>query len=79
MLVIDEADELLSRGFDEQIRDILVSLSENLQIALFSATLPEECLELTEKFMNNPVNILVKSDELTLEGIKQYYIDVIEP
>ena len=76
LLVIDEADELLSIGFEEQIQSIMYKLSKETQIALFSATLPEGCLNLAKLFMNNPLNILVKKDEVTLEGIKQYYINV---
>jgi superfamily II DNA/RNA helicase len=46
------------------------------QVGIFSATLPPEALEITRKFMNKPVHILVKRDELTLEGIKQFYVNV---
>lgn len=49
---------------------------DNLQIGLFSATLKEDTLKITENFMNEPVMILVKNEELTLEGIRQYYIEV---
>lgn len=45
-------------------------------MGLFSATLSPEALEITRKFMNNPVRILVKREELTLEGIKQFYVNV---
>ena len=75
-LVIDEADEMLSSGFIEQIKDILVSIPKDAQIVLVSATMPIEVLELTTKFMNSPRKILVKQEELTLEGISQYYINV---
>jgi ATP-dependent RNA helicase len=64
MLVLDEADELLNRGFREQIYDVV------------SATLPYDVLEMTTKFMTDPVRILVKRDELTLEGLKQYFIAI---
>jgi translation initiation factor 4A len=76
MLVIDEADEMLSKGFQEQVYDIFQTLPNHIQVALFSATMPVEFFDLTEKFMRNPVKILVKKEELTLEGIKQYYINV---
>ena len=75
MLVIDEADEMLSYGFQEQIHDILVALPKETQIVLVSATMPQEVLELTKKFMNEPTKILVKQEELTLEGISQYLIN----
>lgn len=75
-LVIDEADELLSRGFQDQIRTIFQYISRDTQLALFSATLPTEIVDLTTEFMRDPTEILLKRDELTLEGIKQYYVDV---
>lgn len=76
MFVLDEADEMLSRGFKDQIYDIFHFLPSNLQVGFFSATMPPEALDITRKFMNNPVRILVKRDELTLEGIKQFYVNV---
>src|SRR5689334_20429392 len=59
-----------------QIYDIFQLLPPKLQVGVFSATMPPEALEITRKFMNKPVKILVKRDELTLEGIKQFYVDV---
>ncbi|RZC77176.1 hypothetical protein C5167_001344 [Papaver somniferum] len=76
LFVLDEADEMLSRGFKDQIYDIFQLLPPEIQVGVFSATMPPEALEITRKFMNKPVRILVKRDELTLEGIKQYYVDV---
>ena len=73
---LDEADEMLSRGFKDQIYDIFKFLPEAVQVCLFSATMPLDVLEVTERFMREPVRILVKKDELTLEGIKQFYIAV---
>jgi translation initiation factor 4A len=76
IMVLDEADEMLSRGFKDQIYNIFKFLPENCQVCLFSATLPLDILELSQKFLNDPTRILVKKDELTLEGIRQFYIDV---
>jgi len=76
VLVLDEADEMLSRGFKDQIYDIFQALPNTIQVGLFSATMPPEALELTRKFMREPVRILVKKEQLTLEGIKQYYVNV---
>ena len=76
LLVVDEADEMLSKIFMSQIYEIFRFLPGNIQVALFSATMPAEFFDLTTKFMRNPIKILVKTDELTLEGIKQYYINV---
>ncbi|GMI44439.1 hypothetical protein TrCOL_g5599 [Triparma columacea] len=75
-LIIDEADEMLSRGFKEQIYDIYRFLPPSTQVVLVSATLPGEVLQMTNRFMNDPVRVLVKRDELTLEGIKQFFIAV---
>ncbi|OIW12074.1 hypothetical protein TanjilG_15314 [Lupinus angustifolius] len=76
MFVLDEADEMLSRGFKDQIYDIFQLLPPKIQVGVFSATMPPEALEITRKFMNKPVRILVKRDELTLEGIKQFHVNV---
>jgi ATP-dependent RNA helicase len=76
MLVIDEADEMLNKGFKEQIYDIYRYLPPSTQVVLVSATLPQEVLDMTSRFMNEPVRILVKRDELTLEGIKQFFVAV---
>lgn len=74
LLVIDEADEMLSSGFKEQVYYVFQCLKSDIQVGLFSATLPEDLITLTDKFMRDPVRILVKSEQLTLEGIRQYYI-----
>uniref|UniRef100_A0A8C4EJ89 RNA helicase n=1 Tax=Dicentrarchus labrax TaxID=13489 RepID=A0A8C4EJ89_DICLA len=76
MFVLDEADEMLSRGFKDQIYDIFLKLSSSTQVVLLSATMPADVLEVTKKFMREPVRILVKKEELTLEGIRQFYINV---
>jgi len=76
MFVLDEADEMLSQGFKEQIYDVYRYLPPATQVVLVSATLPHEVLEMTTKFMNDPVRVLVKRDELTLEGIKQFFVAV---
>ena len=72
--MIDEADEMLSHGFKEQIYKIFQYMPSKLQIGLFSATMPPELTQLTEKFMDKPLQILVKTEELTLQGIAQYFI-----
>jgi len=76
MFVLDEADEMLSRGFKDQIYDVFKFLPEKVQVCLFSATMPMDCLEITQRFMRDPIRILVKRDELTLEGIKQFFVAV---
>nr|XP_023917744.1 eukaryotic initiation factor 4A-3 isoform X2 [Quercus suber] len=76
LLILDESDEMLSRGFKDQIYDVYRYLPPVLQVCLISATLPHEILEMTNKFMTDPIRILVKRDELTLEGIKQFFVAV---
>jgi len=70
IFILDEADEMLSRGFKTQIQDIFKFLPGEVQICLFSATMPIDILRLTKHFMREPAKILVKNEELTLEGIK---------
>ena len=75
-LIIDEADEMLSSGFKDQIYNIFQFLGTNIQICLFSATLPTEIQNLTEKFLREPLKILVKTEQVTLEGIRQFYVAI---
>lgn len=76
MFVMDEADEMLSRGFKDQIYDIFRLMPANVQVVLLSATIPLDVLDVTSRFLRDPVHIRVKREELTLEGIKQFYINV---
>jgi len=76
MFVLDEADEMLSRGFKDQIYEVFQLLPPQTQVVLLSATMPPDVLEVTKNFMRDPIRILVKRDELTLEGIKQFYVSV---
>lgn len=76
IFILDEADELLNQGFKEQIYDIYRNLPPQTQVVVLSATLPHDILEMTTKFMTDPIRILVKRDELTLEGIKQFFVAV---
>jgi translation initiation factor 4A len=74
LLVLDEADEMLSRGFKDQIYNIFQYMNQNIQVALFSATLPPDIMALTTKFMRDPIEITMEVEKLNLECIKQYYI-----
>lgn len=76
MLVLDEADEILNQGFKKDIDNIYRSLPSDTQIALISATLPREVLEVTKSLMSNPIRILVKRDELSIDEIQQFFIAV---
>ena len=74
IFVIDEADEMLSYGFKDQLYNIFQFLPSSIQLALFSATMPPSIEKLIVNIMKNPKKILVKAEQLTLEGIEQYYI-----
>lgn len=76
IFVLDEADEMLGRGFKDQIREIFKLLPPEIQVALFSATLPPDILDMTKQFMRDPATILVKKEDLTLDGIKQFFIAI---
>merc|ERR1712142_1258161 len=76
MFVLDEADVILSRGFKDQIYDVFRHLDSKIQVILLSATMPADVMEVTTKFMREPKRILVNKDELTLEGIRQFYVYV---
>ena len=75
-IIMDEADEMLSSGFKEQIYNIFQYLNNKIQICLFSATIPNYIQEIINKIMKNPIRIEVKSEQLTLEGISQYYVAI---
>lgn len=76
LFVLDEADEMLSRGFKDQIYDVFKLLPADVQVILLSATMPNDVLDVSKYFMREPVRILVKKEELTLEGIKQFFVNV---
>ena len=76
LVILDEADEMLSSGFKEQVYNIFQYFNNDIQVALFSATLPESITPIIDKIMRKPIKISVKSEMLTLDGIGQYYIAV---
>ena len=76
IVIFDEADEMFSSGFKDQIYNILQYFNNNIQVALFSATLPNNIYPIINKIMQNPVKICVKAEQLTLEGIIQFYVAV---
>ena len=69
---------MLSQGFKDQIYDVYRKMPSSIQVILLSATMPEDVLDLAKRFMRDPIRILVKKEELTLEGIKQFYVQVEE-
>lgn len=74
VLVLDEADEMLSMGFRDAIYDVLQRLPRSVRLCLFSATLPPETLELAKEWMPHALKVIVKKEELTLEGIRSFYV-----
>ncbi|CAF0879422.1 unnamed protein product [Adineta steineri] len=76
MFVLDDADELLSRDSKEQTYDVFTTMPQNIQVILLSAAMPSDVLEVTTKFMNNPIKILLKQEGSILEGVRQFYVTV---
>jgi len=78
MVVLDEADEMLDMGFREDIELILDKMPEERQTILFSATMPQDILELTNEYLKNPEHIRVVRKEMTVPSIEQAYFEVKE-
>jgi translation initiation factor 4A len=76
MLVLDEADELLQNNFQVQIKELVSKMEQDIQILLFTATIPDEMMSVSKKFMRDPYIITIQSENLSLDGIKQYYCAV---
>jgi translation initiation factor 4A len=74
LVILDEADEMLSSGFKEQVYNIFQNLNNDIQIGLFSATLPSHIYGIINKIMRDPIKITINNDMLTLEGISQFYV-----
>ncbi len=78
MFVLDEADEILHRGFLDEVEDILRRIPSNRQTLLFSATMPDQVKSLAKMYMRNPVDIRVRGTQVTLEEIKQLVVEVTD-
>jgi translation initiation factor 4A len=77
VLIFDEADQMLEDRFKEQVMSILqLGFPKTTQVALFSATMPEEVVQVADTLLRDPVRILIPPEEVTLDGIKQYYVDL---
>jgi translation initiation factor 4A len=76
LIILDEADEMLSNGFKDQVYNIFQYFNNDIQVALFSATLSSSIYPIINKIMRNPIKICVKAEQLTLEGITQFYVAV---
>ncbi len=79
MVVLDEADEMLSMGFRDDIETILKETPEERQTVLFSATMPREIIALTKKYQKEPKTVSINEEQVTVENISQYYYDVPSP
>ena len=79
LIIIDEADDVLSNSFRKQVKKIFNKIPKESQVVLISATIPSEMSELFDNLLKpDYLSILVKDDELTLDGITQYYINIDE-
>ncbi len=79
MIILDEADEMLNMGFKEDIEQILLDVPEQRQVVLFSATVSKGIRAITKQFLNNPVNVEINRDKVTLESISQHYVNTPKP
>lgn len=77
--VLDEADVMLSAGFRESIHAIFTRLPTSVKCGIFSATFPAEAIEIANKFLRDPIRIVIPKEEISLRGIKQYHVDVEDP
>lgn len=76
ILILDEADQMLDKGFKEQMAQIIGVLSADVQIGLYSATMPDNVMQVTNDFMRDPIIIRVKNEDITLDGIKQFFVAI---
>lgn len=77
VLIMDEADQMLEDKFHEQVMCILdLGFPQSTQVALFSATMPPEVIEVATRMLRDPVKILIPPEEVTLDGIKQYTVEI---
>ena len=73
-LVLDEVDLMLEIGFEQQVRDIFAEVPGNTQVIITSATMSEKTLQIADRFLRNPLRILLKEDEVTLRAINQFHV-----
>ena len=77
VLIMDEADQMLEDRFKEQVMCILeMGFQKDCQVALFSATMPEAVVDVAKTILQNPVRILVPPEEVTLDGISQFFVSL---
>ncbi len=77
-LVLDEADEMLHRGFIEDAETLLMTMAKDRQIMLFSATMPDRIKALAHRYMTQVQHITIKTENITLDNIQQRMVDTVE-
>lgn len=76
MFILDEVDEMMSRGFKGLIYDTMEILPPEVQLSVFSATMPADVLEAIKRFLKKPVRLTIKKEDLALEGVRQFYVAI---
>lgn len=77
-IVLDEADEMLRRGFLEDVEQILSTMARDRQIMLFSATMPDKIKALAHRYMTDFQHVIIKTENITLDNIRQRIVDTVE-
>ena len=77
-IVLDEADEMLRRGFLEDVEQILSTMARDRQIMLFSATMPDKIKALAHRYMTDFQHVIIKTENITLDNIQQRIVDTVE-
>ena len=77
-IVLDEADEMLRRGFLEDVEQVLSTMARDRQIMLFSATMPDKIKALAHRYMTDFQHVIIKTESITLDNIQQRIVDTVE-